>query len=167
MPRLNSAATSPALPPQAAAPAQTPVGSAPFDLAQITPQASAEPAATPAPFIGPVVQDDTTVRASSPFEPVGRQFERPTLREEFSEFVDNLSTGEKAALGGAYAAGRLAEGHLEFSVPLSGGAELSLDIRTRENRAARQEAIAPGSQFLPNAGTPRGAGASFEIKLPF
>ena len=137
-----------------------------FDLAKVNAPKSAEKAPEP---LGPVElktkdQVDTEKYRLKPFD---KEFKMPTLEDDIKQFVGDLDTGEKVLLGGAFAAGGLANGKLNVKVPVGDKSSLSLDIRTQPNQAAKRLAENPAELMFPDAKEPKNPGIRLGFKTEF
>lgn len=137
-----------------------------FDLAKVKPAKPAKPEASP-PLVGPTLPQDQVKTETYPGQTFEKEFKMPTLKGDIENFVEGLGTGEKAALGGAVAAGSLAAGNLKVNVPVNENTTLNLNVRTRSNGAAREAAENPAMLMFPDAKEPKGSGISLGIKTRF
>lgn len=138
-----------------------------FDLANVNSPQAAEKA--PAQVIGPVDSEpkdqlDTEKYRLKPFD---KEFKMPTLEDDVKQFVSDLGKGEKAVLGGALAAGSLANGKLKVKVPVGDKSSISLDIRTKPNQAAKRLSENPAELMFPDAKEPKNPGISLGFKTRF
>lgn len=142
-----------------------------FDLAKVQSPKPAEKAAekTPEQFIGPVLSEtkDQVDTENYRVKPFDKEFKMPTLEDDLKQFVGDLDKGEKMALGGALAAGSLANGKLNVKVPVGDKSSISLDIRTKPNQAAKRLAENPAELMFPDAKEPKNPGISLGFKTKF
>ncbi len=96
-----------------------------------------------------------------------KEFKMPSLEDDIKKAVGDLGKGEKAVLGGALAAGKLATGNLKVKMPLSEQSSISLDIRTKPNKSAERFAKDPGEFMMPDVKEPKNPGISLGFKTKF
>ena len=138
-----------------------------FDLARVkNPEASEK---APEKLIGPVesAPQDQVETEKYRVKPFDKEFKMPTLEDDIKQFVGDLDKGEKAALGGALAAGSLASGKLKVKVPVGDESSISLDIRTRSNQSAKRLSENPAELMFPDAKAPKTPGVSVGFKTQF